>query len=456
MTHTSNFRIWNYFQVSLWLLLLISLLAFDSCSHKPEPYSVVEVTGSGNVTNYSKSFYLMQSVSDSINHPAILATKGDMIISDEYVYIYDDTSQKRLEFDYHDSLLYVNNKITTVDIPGNNEMVKWFPDLKKEDLAELQFISFSSKIPESYLPFLTELSEIKPDAGLYYNGDFKDLTSLLKIFKPRYIVGPSLTQSDFDQLSGLTALEILTVTLEDSIINDPLPPVPGLKQIILSEIEKDAVLTNDLFKNNPQLEKVIINRSGSLDIAMLNPLINLKELFIFGADNIENPNLISNHNKLEMLTITGDDLVYDPASIRLPALRWMSFSSNVTQDEFNTFISSHPDLEVVGLISNDSIKNLDLLKKLNKLTGLMVTDTITDISLIKTLTNLNYLSLPDGFLKKPGNRAEIQKSLPATRITANEGFCLGSGWILLLLPLILIIRIFIREEKQRFPSGNKY
>lgn len=455
MKQISNFRFRNYYQGSLFLPLLISLLAIASCSRKPEPYSVVEVTGSGNVTNYSKSFYLMQSVSDSINPAAILASRGDIIISDEYVYIYDDTSQKRLEFDYHDSLLYVNEKITTVGINGNDEMIKWFPDLKKEDLAELQLISFSSKIPDSYLPFLTELSEIKPETGIYYNGDFTDLTSLLKIFKPRYIVGPSLKRSDFDQLSGLTALEILTVTLEDSVINDPLPPIPGLKQIILSGIEEDAVLTNDLFKNNPQLEKVIINRSGNFDISILNPLVNLKELSIFGADKIENPNLISTHNKLELLTITGDDLVYDPSSLGLPTLRWMSFSSNVTQDEFNTFIGSHPGLEVVGLISNDSIKNLNLLKNLHKLTGLTVSDTITDIESVKTLTNLKYLSLPAGFLKNPENRAELQKSLPATRITANEGFCLGSGWILLLLPLILMFRLFARDEKQHFPKVTK-
>jgi hypothetical protein len=125
----------------------------------------------------------------------------------------------------------------------------------------------------------------------------------------------------------------------------------------------------------------------------------------------------------------------------------MAFSSDVAQEEFNSFVDMHPNLEVIELIKNDMIRGLQSLSKLSKLSGLTVTDTVTDIASIKTLRNLKYLSLPADFLEDPISKAEIQKSLPDTRLAANEGFCLGSGWLLLLIPLVLMIRFFDRQER---------
>jgi hypothetical protein len=131
----------------------------------------------------------------------------------------------------------------------------------------------------------------------------------------------------------------------------------------------------------------------------------------------------------------------------------MTFSSNVTQEEFNSFVDTHPDLEVIELIKNDTISSLKVLSKLGKLFGLTVTDTVTDIASIKTLTNLRYLSLPDDFLNDSLIKSEIQKSLPGTRIVGNEGFCLGSGWLLIIIPLILIIRFFGMQKRQKSQDG---
>ncbi|MCX6260704.1 MAG: hypothetical protein NTY95_07695, partial [Bacteroidia bacterium] len=81
--------------------------------------------------------------------------------------------------------------------------------------------------------------------------------------------------------------------------------------------------------------------------------------------------------------------------------------------------------------------------------------TITDIASIKNLKTLKYLSLPGDFLDDPVNKTEIQKSLPGTRIAANEGFCLGSGWLLLIIPLVLILRFISSKERQRLKNGVK-
>jgi hypothetical protein len=228
--------------------------------------------------------------------------------------------------------------------------------------------------------------------------------------------------------------------------------MPELKQLFLTELDDDVVLTDNFLVNNKQIERLIIQTSGSLDISILNPLDNLKELVINVSDEIKNLDLINGHTKLEVLSVAGDELIYDPDVIKLPLLRWMTFSSNVTQEEFNSFIDTHPDLEVIELIKNDTISSFQALSKLRMLYGLVINDTVADIATIKTLSSLKYLSLPHDFLADPVNKAEIKLSLPGARIVANEGFCLGSGWLLLLVPLVLIFRFFGRRLQNGIKS----
>jgi hypothetical protein len=246
------------------------------------------------------------------------------------------------------------------------------------------------------------------------------------------------------------------ISQEDSVIKDPLPSLPALKQLFLTESDNNFVLTNNFLINNKQIERVIIQKEGSIDLSILKPLENLKELIVSGPDTILNFDLINDHQKLEVLSITGKDLVYDPALIRLPSIRWMTFSPDVTQEKFNSFISTHPDLEIIELIRNDTISSLQALSKLRKLYGLTISDTVTDIASIKTLTNLKYLSLPEDFLNNPVNKAEMQKSLPNTRIVANVPFCLGSGWLLLLIPVVLIIRFVGRPQNKGLQDRTKH
>ena len=41
---------------------------------------------------------------------------------------------------------------------------------------------------------------------------------------------------------------------------------------------------------------------------------------------------------------------------------------------------------------------------------------------------------------------ELRESMPNTKIVPGSGMCLGSGWLLLLLPCILLFRSFFRRK----------
>ena len=432
-----------------FLTLLIILIT--SCTGKPKNYSILEFTGEGGVMNYSKSLYLFSHNSDSVNPTALLAGAGDLIMyGDDRLLYCRETAQKRFSFKTIKNIDYINDKIYSVNIPKDEDMIPWFKQMNNTDISALEFLNFKSKILDCYIPFLTELAKTKSGIGLGYVGELSDLAGLFKIFNPGFIIGVTLSQKDFNLLSGLTNLDLLLVNLEDSLYKDPLPAMPRLKQLIIGENKNESIIKDNFLINNRQIEKLIIMTSGKFDFSIIKPLYNLKELIVSGFDTVENLSLIKSHKQLEVLSITSEKFRYGSNLNELSKIRWTTFSSNTSQDDFNQFIKSHPALEVVEIIKNKGINSLQPLLGLGKLYGLTISDTLTDIATIKSLRNLKYLSLPKAVLKDSLRKAELQKSLPDTRIVANQGFCLGSGWLLLIIPFILLFRVFTRNKSGMF------
>lgn len=434
--------------------LIVLILLITSCNDKPVPYSILEFTGKGYVLNYSKSYILMSHESDSENPTALLASIGDLIMYDDNkVFYYRKSAQNKFLFKTIDEVNYINEKIISINIPDNDDMISWFRQMKSTDISSLDFLYFESTVPESYFPYLTDLAKIKPDIGLGYGGELKDISRLFEIFNPGFVVGGTNSQEELNLLSGLTNLELLMVSLEDSVNSIPLPAMPRLKHLLLAADDKKTLINNDFLINNKQIERLLINKSGRFDLSLIKPLKNLKELVISNFDTLENIDVIKNHKQLEVLSITGEKFKYDPVLNNLHNIRWMTFSSEATQNEFNSFLVYHPDIEVVEIINNYAINNLKPLLKLRKFYGLTISDTLTDFATVKLLKNLKYLSLPEGVLSDSIRKAELQTSLPDTRIVANQGFCLGSGWLMLIIPFILVFRIFIQHRTGKVQHG---
>jgi hypothetical protein len=431
------------------LLMILTIFLFSSCTSRPEPYSILEITGNGTIYNYSRSPLPIMYVTDSINPTALLVSDGDIIIYDENnCFKYSDSSKNILSIRTKENTGFINGKINSIRIPGNDDMIPWFKQMGSTDISALGFLYLDSVITESYIQYLKKLAETKPDIGLGYDGDLKDLKKVLEIFKPEFIIGVHLSRKDFPLLSGSTGLEILSGSLDDSVYSDPLPAIPELEELIITGFKRNS-LKRDFLINNKQLEKLSVMGSGRFDLSFIEPLKNLKELIINGIDTIENFDIIRNHRQLELLSVAGVELSKDLALKELPGIRWIVLHGDVTQEGFNSFIECHPDLEVVEIIDNDIIKNLQPLTNLSKLIGLTVTDTLTDYAAIESLKNLKYLSIPKDIMNNSIRKAELQKSLPDTRIVSNEGVCLGSGWLFLLIPLILVLKVFARQRPSK-------
>jgi len=439
----------DFRSLSFCSFLFVLILFSNSCKPQPEPYSILDFTGDEFVMNYSKSLYMVSYKSDSVNPTALLASEGDLICYGDEFFIYRRSLGNKFQVNTSNEGGYINGKITTLNLRKSDKMIPWFKQMKTADLSALEFIKIDSLVPESYYPYLTDLAKIKPGIGLYYDGDLNDISRMIKLFNPRYIVGSIIYGRDFNLLSGLTGLELLVATFDDSVNTGPLPAMPLLKHLFLAK-GNDRVILNDKFlSENRSLERITVMESKRIDFSLLIPLSNLKELVLCNFDTIENFDLIKNHKNLEVLSIIGEESYYVPERDVLDDIRWMTFSPEVTQGIFDSFINGHPDLEVAEILDNDTISSLASLLKLKKLHGLTVTDTLTDLTSVKSLKNLKYLSLPSSVLEDKSVRDELQKLIPGARIVANEGFCLGSGWLLLIVPLILFFSIVAHKKLRK-------
>jgi hypothetical protein len=439
----SRICIRQFKSVSLYIIILTCIIA--SCTTRKTPYSIIEFKSEGAVFNFSKSLYWFSQESDSLNPAKLIAGTGDIISpGDDDLLIYRDPSQSSFTFKSINGVNYVNNKINSIDIPKNLDMISWFKEIKNIDISTMEFIKINSNINDSYLPYLKEIAKSRPDLGLVCNSELSEMKMILDIFNPRFIFGAEISSKDFIQIGSLSNLELLSGVFKDSGNTIPLPALPHLKQIILTEIEKETKL-DDLLINNRQIERVTLWKSGIFDFSIIKPLTSLKELVVIGFDSTANSDLLRNQKQLEVLSLLGEKVRINSSPGELADLRWITFSPATTQSEFNTFIETHPDLEVVEIANNKLITGLQPLLNLKKVIGLTISDTLTDVVTIKSLKNIKYLSLPEKLLKDSLLKADLKRSLPNTTIVANHGFCLGSGWLLLLIPFVLLFRSLSRR-----------
>ena len=85
------------------------------------------------------------------------------------------------------------------------------------------------------------------------------------------------------------------------------------------------------------------------------------------------------------------------------------------------------------------LANHSALRDFSQLEYLLIQDELFGVdSVIMEMPHLKYLSMPYEFLEDSLNLEALQKALPNTIISSNSGFCLGSGWILILLPLSVL------------------
>ena len=460
-----------------WLLQgMVVLLFFHSCSpFGKNEYRFLTVKDDLGVLNINRFHTSLTIYADSAEAATLPVRNGDLLgIWNEDYNLYIRCTPElpdSVEFRAKNGLCFINDKLIGISIYPSLDSLQLFRQLKETDLKNVQTVSISDYILDEHLPFLDSLSKINPDIDLLLSftiedSSFSDIDeqlsstankplhenrdSLLNVFRknlnwlserfnPKLIVfnGPA---TELKYLASFKAVEILDMEMTDNSLKDFLPSFPRLKQLIIINDSDSLFISSGFLGLNPQLEHLTINGNIHPDMINWKQLKKLRAIRIFSSDTLyafPYGNIIPNLQTLQ-LSGNGYPTVDDLSGFK--NLKELGLPSSVPQEIFNKIIETQPNLELLQIIEADTLLITDytILQNLNDLRYLVISGENGPVQRLYPMKRLKYLTLPDEFFKDSLQVKELTKSLPDTVITPNSGFCMGSGWLLFLVPAVTL------------------
>jgi hypothetical protein len=273
---------------------------------------------------------------------------------------------------------------------------------------------------------------------------------VLSVIQPVWLIAEDL---DYNKISDATKanlkkLELLLYSDEDPIDHDFLFGLKKLNSLIIQYWDSTD-LSDFQFAKMKSLESLSIIESNISDLASIAASNKIRNLNLIYCETLKEIGPAVNLTSLTCLGLTGCQNIIDIQTIlQMPQLTRLSFPGNTSQTEFAEILSRHNELQVLELIDCENIADLSPLEGYSGLKALTLFRAIPDLYNLGLSDDLELLVLPEDYFEDSLAMAELQQAMPQTRIIAGGGFCLGSGWILFLLPAILIM-IMVKKRCTR-------
>ena len=215
----------------------------------------------------------------------------------------------------------------------------------------------------------------------------------------------------------------------------------NLGAVIVSEWEPAEGEILDL----TELKKLHTLSLAECDLQSLSDIrlnSRIERLFLNSCEILEDISPITSLTSLESVGLAGCGSLYSLEPLMtLEDLRHFILPVHMTQAQLETIIKQNGDLTQIEILDCPGITDLAPLKTLEELEVLALQ---TEFPLPGNLESLDQLELLvlEGSLwdEHPPMLDDLRNELPHTRLVPGSGLCVGSGWLLLLLPLILFAR----------------
>ena len=446
------------FSFILRISFLYTMLLFSGCGTIPgstdtEQY-IIDVTGAPMVLNCSKSYSSAGHYANEENETVSIAVSaGDLIyfqlMEDEILcYRYQPSDGLNLSI-RHDTIydrFYLNNELISVRLSEGSAAWDWLTGADEEVMRSIRSFYISLPLSEAEINILERISGGFSNPGLFIEGD-NLLEEVLTLIKPGWLIAEDLQYSTIseDTKANLKHLELLWYSGEDSIDQDFLLGLPELTSMII-EYWDSTNITDFPFAKLKSLESLSIIESDIHDLSPIDASSKIRNLNLSYCETLKEIGAAADLAGITCLGLTGCQNIIDiPVILQMPQLTRLSVPGNTSQMEFADIITRQSSLQVLELIGCDGITDLSPLEYYSGLKALTLDFDVDDLSPVCQLTGLELLVLAEDFFEDTLAITEIQQALPDTRIVAGGGFCLGSGWILLLVPAIIIL-VMVRKR----------
>jgi hypothetical protein len=447
-------------KTSLFLILVMLICVMAACTPEKENCNIVTVTITDRQEDPAmhepafisdillfESLWFSENEDKQIRVPMydreIFWLKGADYDIELPFYQYRENDGNELEFTLDSVSVTLNGRIISVAFDGRPASDLFLQSLSDDEIRHIRFLYIEFDSIPGNLTQIDRVARINPGVGIIASG--LGITLALERFEPGFLCAGMGMESDVagavDRICREESLESLITEWIGMADLSRILALPHLKILITCLTDYDP---NVKLPENSKLEILCMNSMEYCEFELKNvdflaSLKNLKQVTLITSPDSIDLSSLSKLGELESVYLLGDQDGDLSVLNDLLSLKRISFPANASQREFNEFISLHTGLNSIALLGCDSITDLGRLHELEDLEVLIIThkDTAFSAGAFRGLESLPYLSI-----NTAGDSTligEIQAVLPRTTINENLGVCLGSGYLLLIIPAFLVL-----------------
>jgi hypothetical protein len=389
----------------------------------------------------------------------LLVSDGDLVTgtssASDSSFIYRQSDGTSLDMRAEDGRLLLSRKTVSIAPADIDACWEWLDHASAKELRSLRFLTLPGKTDESRLQILRRLAAANPNLNLGVEPISSSMPDAA-LFKPRlvYVEGTATTAELGGLLAGQEQIETLYLNVSKAENLDFLRMLPNLRRLVIIDCHgplpaglrglKSLVLLNaDLAGMYGYTQTV-----SEFDVSALAAVPEgIEELSLVGYQ-IASMGGLERLTGLRTLILNRSRGIEDLSALRgLKKLAWVGLPLEITQEGFSTFIGEHPAIQFIELMGCGGITDLSPLRRLSGLKGLAVgpkgtgqdPEDSVSVDQVVQLKSLEFLGLPLEVEGDLARFARIREALPHAIVV--PAACLGSGWILLVVPLAALMGI---------------
>jgi hypothetical protein len=414
-----------------------------------QPPRIVQAEGAEGWRNMFPGYGLWLTAAGPDGRAVVLVQDGDILVStkakggEDGLFPYQAGDGLLLKFTFDGPRMLLGGKTVCLTLAAQGGGWEWLKTAKAEDLASLRFINLSEEIAPATeksieVALLASLAARNESIGLAL-GHPSGVTKVLPLFKPRWLqlgdVGWG--KEVLDVLSQQEHVETLVVEGKNLWTLAFLAQFRGLRKLAINEWNPET--TGPFPAGCDRLETLALMGPKLKDFSPVANLPRLSSLGLVNCPPISDAAGLAKLAGLRTLILTGSVVPEDFGALReLKDLRWLGLPANVSPKQFADLAREHPELLGVEAVNCQEVKDLAPLSGLKHPEFLVLVDkdkVYKDLGALRDLKSLRLVVLTEKtFKEQPDQVADLKKALPSTQVVMGAPICLGSGWILLLVP----------------------
>jgi hypothetical protein len=446
----------RYLLLAFWIILVGCI---SGCNETPEPdLTILQIDGVlwGCNVNTSYGFFGASAEDEENPELCIPVSDGDLLyfLHDDwqiyYRYEQEHGEQLSVSFDTLNAIsVYLNGTLSYMEL-SNPASLEAFKRLSEAEIAGLSSLFIDMALTDDLISKLKEHETSLQGTGLILenNNSNARLQDLLSILRPGYLVmDDSWILPDPEKHLSLSSLELLWIQGNVSALAKLARCCSNLESLIIADWEPEQGELMPL-SSLKSLRSLTIGESGITTLSNLEFPESLKHFYLIACDTLSDISGLTELNRLTRLglsyctQIQGKEIIQE-----FQQLQWLSLPSNTSQEDLSELSGRLQMLEVVELNDCPEIKDLSPLQALPELKILLLNLEPEQLDGLTSLKQLELVLLTSEIFEDNTQLiSELRASLPDTEIMPGSGICLGSGWLLLLLPLILLFRFLLRSK----------